>query len=150
MRLRFSLHTTRAGRRALTNIPKLRSHLIRVAQRVAAIELDGKQDVTLNVILQSDDELLVLNRTALKHDFYTDIITFEIERTDTHLEADLYISVDRARENAERFGGDLVRELTRVVVHGILHLGGYSDKAPDQKKRMQLRERYWLAEVFIN
>ena len=140
--------TTREGRKHLENIPKLRSHLTRVVRRVAAAELEGTNDLAVNVVLQSDDELLILNRTALKHDFYTDIITFELERSDTLLESELYISVDRARENAERFGIELVKELTRVVVHGMLHLAGFNDKDPDEKKRMQMRERFWLAEIF--
>ena len=140
--------TTREGRKQLENIPKLRSHLTRTVRRVAEAELEGKEELALNVILQSDDELLVLNRTALKHDYYTDIITFELERTQTMIEAELYISVDRAKENAERFGIDLVTELTRVVVHGLLHLAGYDDKDPEKKKRMQVRERFWLAQIF--
>ena len=148
MRLRFTMLTTREGRKHLENIPKLRSHLTRTVRRVGVQELEGLEELALNVILQSDDELLVLNRTSLKHDYYTDIITFELERTDTTIEAELYISVDRAKENAERFGTDLVRELTRVVVHGLLHLAGYDDKDPEKKKRMQVRERFWLAEIF--
>ena len=140
--------TTREGRKQLENIPKLRSHLTRTVRRVAPVELEGKEELAINVVLQSDDELLVLNRAALKHDYYTDIITFELERTDAQIEAELYISVDRARENAERFGTDLVKELTRVVVHGLLHLAGFTDKLPDEKKRMQGRERFWLAEIF--
>jgi probable rRNA maturation factor len=148
VRLRFTMLTTREGRKHLENIPKLRSHLTRAVRRVAQQELEGKEELALNVILQSDDELLVLNRTSLKHDYYTDIITFELERTETLIEAELYISVDRAKENAERFGIDLVKELTRVVVHGLLHLAGYDDKDPEKKKRMQMRERFWLAEIF--
>lgn len=151
MHLRFSLHTTREGRKQLENVPKLRTHLGRVAQRVAPVELaQDLEDVRINVILESDDELLVLNRTALGHDYYTDIITFEIERTESVLEAELYISVDRARENAERFGASLVTELTRVVVHGMLHLAGFGDKRAEEKKQMQARERYWLAQIFTN
>lgn len=142
------MHTTREGRRHLTDIPRLRSHLTRVVRRVAETEFAGIAELALTVVLESDDEILVLNRTALKHDFYTDIITFELERTATLLEAELYISTDRARENAERFGAALVKELTRVVVHGLLHLAGYSDKRPSDKKRMQARERFWLAEIF--
>ena len=140
--------TTREGRKQLENIPKLRSHLTRTVRRVAAAELSDREDVVVNVILQSDDELLMLNRTALKHDYYTDIITFELERSETLIETELYISVDRAKENAERFGIDLVTELTRVVVHGLLHLAGFTDKQPEEKKKMQGRERYWLAEIF--
>jgi probable rRNA maturation factor len=140
--------TTREGRKQLANVPKLRSHLTRAVRRVAEEELRDIEELALNIILQSDDELLVLNRTALKHDYYTDIITFELERTKTQIEAELYISVDRAKENAERFGIDLVKELTRVVVHGLLHLAGYDDKDPEKKKRMQVRERFWLAQIF--
>jgi probable rRNA maturation factor len=146
--LRFTMLTTREGRKHLENIPKLRSHLTRAVRRVAEAELKGQQELALNVILESDDELLFLNKTALEHDYYTDIITFELERTETQIEAELYISVERARENAERFGIDLVRELTRVVVHGLLHLAGYDDKDPEKKKRMQVRERFWLAQIF--
>jgi probable rRNA maturation factor len=101
----------------------------------------------LHVILLTDSELLAINRASLGHDWLTDIITFEIECTVQTIEAEIYISVDRARENARRFRVPLMQELEHLIIHGMLHLAGMTDKTALEKKQMRARERLFLAKL---
>lgn len=122
------------------------SSLLRMtAYEVLLAEFHEVAEMKLGIVLQTDGELIELNRRALGHDFYTDILTFEIERTESALEAELYFSLDRARENALRYGVSLRNELARLAIHGILHLAGFSDKEPAAKKQMREKERFFLA-----
>lgn len=96
---------------------------------------------TVTVILVSDDDLLELNREHLSHDYYTDVITFPLE-TDP-LEGEIYISVDRAREQAREFGVGVYDEVQRLAVHGALHLAGYDDSTTAERENMRrLEDRY--------
>ena len=146
----FSFHQTAAARRALPISSKLRGAIKRSVETVAFREIDQLANFELSIIAMSDEELLDINRTSLGHDFLTDVITFKIERSagGESLEAEIYISVERARENARRFKQTFEKEIIHLVIHGILHLAGYSDKSPVAKKRMRNRERYYLAEIF--
>jgi rRNA maturation RNase YbeY len=97
----------------------------------------------LQYIFVSDDRLLEINRQFLQHDFYTDIITFPLSEPGQPISGEIYISVDRVRENAREFGSTVKDELLRVVFHGALHLCGYKDKTPSQQREMrQLEEKY--------
>lgn len=94
----------------------------------------------LNYIFCSDEHLLAINRKFLNHDFYTDIITFD-NSNDPHLIAgDIFISVERVRENAKDLDIDFQHELHRVIIHGVLHLMGYDDKAEDDQQLMRKKE----------
>ena len=95
------------------------------------------------LIFCSDEALLDLNRTALKHDYYTDIITFDHCVGDV-VSGDLYISVDRVKDNAASLGQTLRQEMLRVCVHGILHLCGQGDKSPEEAAAMRKKEDQWL------
>lgn len=94
----------------------------------------------ITYIFCSDDDLLKMNKTHLAHDTYTDIITFDNSICDDQLAGELYISIDRIRENAPIFGASEMDELHRVMIHGILHLCGYDDKDDEQKKEMEDKE----------
>jgi rRNA maturation RNase YbeY len=85
-----------------------------------------------------------MNQTYLNHDTYTDIITFD-SSTDDFLSGELYISIDRVRENAKQFQGLFRDELHRVMAHGLLHLCGFADKLPQEAKRMRSEEDSALA-----
>ncbi len=141
---RFSFFATKAVKAIDPKWKKLEPLLKRAAEEVYHEELDEFRKFDLNIILESDEELRELNIRSLDHDYYTDILTFEIERTEIELIAELYISYERASENALRFGVSLRNELARLVIHGVLHLAGYSDKQAQAKKRMQRKERYFL------
>lgn len=96
---------------------------------------------SLSVVFCSDAYLLELNKTHLNHDYFTDIITFPYHAEGSHeLVADLFISVDRVRENARELKGNFIDELHRVIIHGVLHLVGFDDKEPAKKTKMRRAE----------
>jgi rRNA maturation RNase YbeY len=97
----------------------------------------------LNYVFCSDKTLLKINQDYLHHDFYTDIITFNLS-SNSKIEGEIYISLDRVRENASIFETTIQQELLRVVLHGALHLCGYQDKTKKQKLIMQNKEEAYL------
>ncbi len=97
----------------------------------------------LNFIFCSDEHLLNINRQYLDHDFYTDIITFDY--AEEQVSGDIYISLDRVKENASTFGESYERELRRVMAHGLLHLMGYKDKSDEEAKEMREKEEAALS-----
>lgn len=98
----------------------------------------------LNIIFCTDKALLQINRDFLQHDYYTDIITFPINQSKASIEAELYISIDRIRDNAKTAAVSFKEELHRVIFHGCLHLTGYNDKSSQQIKKMREREDHYL------
>ncbi len=110
---------------------------------------ERKRLQSLHYIFCSDEYLLKINSDFLQHDFYTDIITFDLTAPHANgIEAEIYISVDRVRDNARQFKTSIKEELHRVIFHGVLHLCGYKDKGPRAEKRMRAREDEWLALYF--
>ena len=103
-----------------------------------------KQVGAINYIFCSDEYLLEINREYLKHDYYTDIITFDLSESKEEIDGELYISIDRVKENAASLPTEFTKELKRVLVHGILHLIGYSDKTEDDEKEMRRLENIYL------
>jgi rRNA maturation RNase YbeY len=104
---------------------------------------------TLNIIFCSDAYLLEINRSYLQHDYYTDIITFDLSSSvDAPIAAELYISVDTVRDNAQDLGIPFYRELHRVVFHGLLHLLGYKDKKKQDQLLMREMEEKLLKQYF--
>jgi rRNA maturation RNase YbeY len=100
----------------------------------------------LTYIFCSDNYLLQINQQYLDHDTYTDIITFDNADKDKVITGDIFISIDRIHENADRFNQLVVDELHRVIIHGVLHLLGYKDKTPEDNKKMTQKEDQYLAE----
>ena len=88
---------------------------------------------SVSYIFCKDDYLLTLNQQYLNHDTLTDILTFTLSGTDSAIVSEIYISVERVKENAISLKTDYQQELFRVMIHGILHLCGYSDHTPKQK-----------------
>lgn len=93
----------------------------------------------LSYIFCSDNYLLKLNQKYLKHNSFTDIITFDYSEQKV-ISGEIYISIDRVRENAVKFKVDFNRELLRVMAHGVLHLLGYKDKSKNEKEEMSTKE----------
>lgn len=110
--------------------------------------LEKKNLKNLNVIFCTDNALLAINREFLNHDYYTDIITFPLSTKGQAVEAELYISVDRVRENAKKQDIPFSTELHRVLLHGCLHLTGYNDKSSQQIKKIREREDHYLRLYF--
>ncbi|MCU0353772.1 MAG: rRNA maturation RNase YbeY [Cytophagales bacterium] len=108
------------------------------------VEREGKQVEALNYVFCSDDYLLDVNRQYLDHDYYTDIITFNQSEDSAALEGDIYISIDRVRDNAESLGVTFEEELRRVLCHGLLHLCGYDDHTDADRAAMREREDFYL------
>ena len=99
----------------------------------------------INCVFCSDEYLLQINKKHLKHNFLTDIITFDFSEKKDQIEGDLYISVDRVKENAKKYGDTFKTETIRVVLHGLLHLIGYKDKSEKEKKRMRVLENKYVS-----
>ncbi len=87
----------------------------------------------------TDDELLQINKDALKHNYYTDIITFDLRIGDL-ISGDIFISIDRVTENAKTFKVDFQTELKRVIIHGLLHIIGFNDHTDTEKQEMRKQE----------
>ena len=102
----------------------------------------------IQYIFCSDQYLLAINRQFLQHDYYTDIITFDLSEPGQPINAEIYISVDRVRENAREFNSSVKKELHRVLFHGALHLVGYSDKGREAEIRMRKMEEKYLTRYF--
>ena len=98
----------------------------------------------LQYVFCSDDYLLNINKQFLNHDYYTDIISFDLSEKKGVLIGDIYISIDRVKENAKTHGNKYVHELLRVIFHGALHFCGYKDKKPADAKLMRSMEDKWL------
>lgn len=104
----------------------------------------GKKVGEIAYIFVNDDKILEVNRQYLKHDYYTDIITFDYSEGDV-ISGDLFISLDTVRTNAEQVGATYEQELHRVIIHGILHLCGINDKGPGEREIMEAAENKALA-----
>jgi len=104
------------------------------------LDVHGYKSGTLQYIFLSDDDLLEINRSYLEHDYYTDIITFPLGDKEDTLDSDIYISVDRVRDNAQNYACEFKDELDRVMIHGILHLCGWKDKTEEEERTMRQKE----------
>lgn len=103
----------------------------------------------LDFIFCSDEYLLKVNQEHLNHDTYTDIITFNYNE-DKEISGDIFISIDRIKENANNFAVKFTEELHRVMIHGVLHLLGFNDKTSEQKEMMRQKEDESLQLYFNN
>jgi probable rRNA maturation factor len=122
--------------RAIT-LPKPR----KTANWIKAVILsESRVPGSINFIFCSDDYLRQINIEYLNHHTYTDIVTFDNSEIESTIEGDVFISIDRVKENATHFNKTFYEELHRVLIHGILHLIGYSDKGPIRKARMRKKE----------
>lgn len=121
---------------------KLRTFLLRLFKKERA-ELS-----VLTYVFCSDKYLLKINKEFLGHDYYTDIVTFNLSDKGQPIEAEVYISVERVKENSKAFDEPFYKELHRVVFHGALHLCGYGDKKKEEKRLMRDKEDSCLGDYF--
>ena len=105
---------------------------------------EGVMIEALHYVFCSDAYLLDINKRFLQHDFYTDIISFDLSEQKGSLVGDVYISIERVKENAKTEGNLYMHELLRVIFHGALHFCGYKDKKPADVKVMRSMEDKWL------
>ncbi|HEY2721102.1 MAG TPA: rRNA maturation RNase YbeY [Chitinophagaceae bacterium] len=105
---------------------------------------EGKSLDKLSYIFCNDQYLLKINQKYLKHDFYTDIITFDLSESQKSKTGEIYISIDRVKDNASLLHEPFQTELHRVIFHGALHLCRYDDKTRKQQSRMRILENHYL------
>ena len=108
------------------------------------LDTEGKVAGDITYVFCNDEYLGVMNEKYLKHKTLTDIITFDYSEKG-RLSGDIFISIERVAENAGSFGTTLNQELGRVMAHGVLHLSGYKDKTPEDKKMMRGKEDIYLS-----
>jgi probable rRNA maturation factor len=111
---------------------------------------EGYKLKELTYIFCSDAYLLQINQQYLDHDTYTDIVTFDNSEIESVVIGDIFISIDRIRENAAKFDVTEITELHRVIIHGVLHLLGYTDKSAADKKKMTQKEDFYLSKRGFN
>ena len=121
----------------LTNRTQLKNYIQSIFKK------EGEKVESINYIFCTDKALLEINRQYLSHDYYTDIITFDLSETPA-VRAEIFISVDRVKENALQLGVSFKSELHRVIFHGVLHLCEYKDKTNAEKKIMREKEELYL------
>ncbi|MDZ4806853.1 MAG: rRNA maturation RNase YbeY [Bacteroidota bacterium] len=121
----------------LTNRTQLKKYVQSIFKK------EGRQLQSINYIFCTDKAVLAINRQFLSHDFYTDIITFNLSDSNA-IQAEIYISVDRVKDNATQLGVSFKSELHRVIFHGVLHLCGYRDKNRVETKEMRSKEEFYL------
>ena len=110
------------------------------------IQSEKKEAGDISFIFCSDHYLLGINKEFLNHDYFTDVITFDYVEGDK-ISGDIFISIDRVKENAETFNVTFKNELNRVMIHGILHLLGYKDKSVQEKQLMTHKEDEYLSKL---
>ena len=103
------------------------------------LKSENKLAGQISIIFTTDKYLLEINKKYLDKDYYTDIITFDYSKG-KHISGDLFISIERIRENAKEYGTETKKELLRVMAHGMLHLIGYGDSTEDEKNHMRRLE----------
>ncbi len=99
----------------------------------------------LSYILCSDNKILEINKNHLDHDYYTDIITFNLSNSQKVIRGEIYISLERVEENAKKMNQTIENELNRVLIHGVLHLMGYQDHTEEERSEMRTKEDYCLS-----
>ena len=109
-----------------------------------SLKKEGISIENLQYVFCSDKYLLNINNSFLNHDYYTDIISFDLSEKKGSLIGEVYISVDRVKENAKTHHTSYKEELLRVIFHGALHFCGYKDKKPADAKEMRAQENKWL------
>lgn len=122
---------------------KLTDKRRRISLVRTVIVSEGFLEGEINIIACSDEYLLTINKKFLSKDYYTDIITFNYSEG-KRISGDLFISIERIKENAEKLLVDEENELNRVIVHGVLHLCGYLDSNYEEQKLMRKKEDFYL------
>ena len=137
MRIPISFNTA-DKKTTLTNRLALKAFIEKVLKK-EGITID-----TLQYVFCSDKFLLNINKSFLNHDYFTDIISFDLSETRGALIGEIYISIDRVKDNAKTHNTSYTEELLRVIFHGALHFCGYKDKKPSDAKEMRAQENRWL------
>ena len=119
-----------------------KSRLKRGIQQI--ISDSRKNRAEINIVICRDEFLLEYNRRFLKRDYLTDVISFDLSDEEQIIYGEVYISIDRIKENAAKYRISVEEELARVIFHGALHLTGFNDNTERERKEMQKQEEIYL------
>ncbi len=120
-----------------------------VVSALSQISKDFKLgSLAVSIVFTSDKQLLKINKERLSHDYFTDIITFDLSASKGEIEGELFISIDRVRENSLAYSCSFSEELCRVIIHGVLHLLGMNDSSEKEKLAMREMETKYLLPLF--
>jgi len=114
----------------------------------SVVEQNQKTILNINYIFTSDAHLHKINKEYLNHNTFTDVITFDQSTEKNLVEADIFLSIDRIKQNAKTLNLSFREELSRVMIHGVLHLLGFKDKTEIEKQEMRKKENHYLALLF--
>jgi probable rRNA maturation factor len=128
---------------ALTQKTKLKQFIKHI------LSSEGKELDIIDFIFCNDEYLLSMNQQFLQHDYFTDILTFDLSKDSSAIAGEIYISIDRVKENAVTHNVTYANELRRVIFHGVLHLCGYLDKTNREKSLMTEKENYYLEQFEV-
>ncbi len=123
----------------ISNKKEIRALLKKICKK------ENKKISFINCVFCSDNRLLEINKKYLNHVSLTDVVTFDFTLNKKNLEGDIYISIDRVKENATKYKEPFKTELLRIIIHGLLHLIGFSDKTKEDKNIMTLKENEYLS-----
>ena len=123
----------------ISNTKEIRALLKKICKK------ENKKISFINCVFCSDNKLLEINKKYLNHVSLTDVVTFDFTLNKKNLEGDIYISIDRVKENARKYKETFKTELLRIIIHGLLHLIGFSDKTKEEKNIMTLKENEYLS-----
>ena len=128
-------------------------HRIRHKETISLIcrvlKSERRTRTELSIVFIGDEQMLKLNKTYLHHAYPTDVLSFPLnEQPETKIEGEVYVNLDQAHRQAQEYGLPICNEVSRLVIHGILHLLGYKDKTARQKQRMSSCENRYLMSRF--
>ena len=123
----------------ISNKKEIRALLKKICKK------ENKKISFINCVFCSDNRLLEINKKYLNHNYLTDVVTFDFTTNKKTIEGDIYISIDRVKENAKKYKETFKKELLRIIIHGLLHLIGFLDKTKEEKNTMTLKENEYLS-----
>jgi len=123
----------------ISNKKEIRALLKKICKK------ENKKISFINYVFCSDNRLLEINKKYLNHTSLTDVVTFDFSTNKKNIEGDVYISIDRIKENAKKYKETFKKELLRIIIHGLLHLIGFLDKTKEEKNTMTLKENEYLS-----
>ena len=123
----------------ISNKKEIRALLKKICKK------ENKKISFINCVFCSDSRLLEINKKYLNHTSLTDVVTFDFSTNKKNIEGDVYISIDRVKENAKKYKETFKKELLRIIIHGLLHLIGFLDKTKEEKNTMTLKENEYLS-----
>jgi probable rRNA maturation factor len=134
--------------RVFNSHPRLREPGAAVSRFVRSVlRGEGGSSADVNIVFVGDRTMLSLNRTFLRHDYQTDVLSFPLSESSGVLEGEVYVNLDQARRQAREYRATIRSEVSRLVAHGVLHLAGYDDGSHAQRRVMKEREDWYVGRL---